>query len=327
MADIEEHMGRWLEAGVIDDPAARRIREFEAGRAKTERQGGSAGPTVLEALLYLGVVVLGVGVFALIAQQWDELESWARVAATAVPVGLLLLAGLAMRASDEPALERGGQVAWLVAVAMFAGALAVIINEYGPDARSGDDDRMALLMVAAGTVALALVLWVFSASHAQVVALAGSLVFLAQALGNWPDSFSEPLAGMLLLAMGVAGLALGEVRWLTPRASVRFAFAAMAIAGPFQAGFGGEREMAFELLTFAVAAAVLALGIVRNSFSLVVVAILGMFAALVAFIFEHFEEELGAPVALMLSGALLVGAVLVLANFRSETRKRRKATA
>ena len=327
MADVEEHLGRWVEGGVIDEAAAGRIRRFEAAREKAERGSGDERPTVLEALLYLGVVVLGVGIFALIAQQWDELESWARVIATSVPVALLLLAGLAMRASDEPALRRGGQVAWLVAVAMFAGALAVIINEYGPDSRSGDDDRNALLMIAAGTVALSLVLWVASATHPQVVAVAGSLVFLAQALGNWPDDFSEPVAGSLLLAMGAAGLALGEGRWLTPRASVRFAFAALAIAGPFQAGFGGERETAFELLTFVVAAGVLALGVVRGSFSLVVVAILGTFAALVTFIFEHFEEQLGAPVALMLSGALLVGAVLVLATFRAESRKKKAVVA
>jgi hypothetical protein len=54
-----------------------------------------------------------------------------------------------------------------------------------------------------------------------------------------------------------------------------------------------------------------------------VVAVLGMFGALVTFIFEHFEEEVGAPVALMLSGGALVGAVLTIAALRAETRKRR----
>lgn len=321
MGQIDDHLKRWLAADVLDAAAAERIREFEA--ASSEGPKESTGPGVLEALLYLGVVVLGVGIFALVAQQWDELESWARVLSTSVPVLILLGAGLMMRASGEESLERGGQVAWLVAVALFAGALAVIVNEYGPDSRSGDDDRNAFLLIAAGTVVLALGLWLVSATHSQVVGLVGSLTFLGQAIGNWPDDFSEPLAGFLLFAFGVAGVALGELGWLTPRPTTRFGFGILAIAGPYQAGFGGDTQTFYELLTFVAAAGLLALGVFRNSFSLVVVAILGMFVALVTFIFEHFEDEIGAPVALMLSGAALVGAVLILAAFRGEVRRRR----
>ena len=324
MADIEEHIEEWLEAGVIEPPAAERIRHWEREQDRKPAAKAQDGPGALEAMLYLGVVVLAVGIFALVAQQWDQLEPWARVAATSVPVLLLLAAGLAMRLSNEAALERGGQVAWLVAVGLFAGALAVIVTEYGPDSRSGDDDRNAFLFIGAGTVMLALTLWVVSAKHAQVIALAGALAFLAQAMGNWPDDFSEPLAGFMLFAFGATGVALGELGWFAPRPSTRFAFAILAIAGPYQAGFSGGTELFYELLTFAVAATLVAVGVVRGSFSLVVVAILGTFVALVTFIFEHFEDEVGVPVALMLSGAALVGAVLLLAAFRSESRRRRQ---
>ena len=323
MADIEEHIEQWVGAGVLDPPAAERIRAWERQQDR-KSAAKDDGLGALEAMLYLGVVVLAVGIFALVAQQWDELESWARVASTVVPVVLLLGAGLVMRVSNEAPLERGGQVAWLAAVALFAGALAVIVNEYGPDSRSGADDRNALMFIAAGTVMLALTLWVVSATHPQVIGLAGSLAFLAQTLGNWPDDFSEPLAGFMLLAFGAAGVVLGELGWFAPRPSTRFAFAILTIAGPYQAGFSGGTELFYELLTFAAAAALLALGVVRASFSLVVVAILGMFVGLVTFIFEHFEETIGAPVALMLSGAVLVGAVLLLAAFRSESRQRRQ---
>jgi uncharacterized membrane protein len=127
MASVSEHLKRWRDAGVLEPEAAARIEAYErdqrSGRKEDERPG------VLEALLYLGVVVLGVGVFALVAQQWDELESWARVMATAVPVLILLGAGLAMRLSNEPSLERGGQVAWHAALALVAVALAVIHYE------------------------------------------------------------------------------------------------------------------------------------------------------------------------------------------------------
>ena len=325
MSDFEEHIGRWLGAGVIEPPAAERIRAWEQQREQTPVAKKNVEPGVLEAILYLGIVAIGAGIFALVAQQWDELESWARVAATIVPVILLLAAGLVMRFSDEAPFDRGAQAAWFAAVAMFAGALGVIVTEYGPDSRSGADDRNALLLVAACTAMLALVLWAFSAKHAQVIALAAALAFLAQAMGNWPDDFSEPLAGLMLLAFGVAGLALTELGWFGPRETARFSFAVLTAGGPFQAGFGDAFELGYELLAFAVAVGLLVLGVVRGSFALVVVGILWLFVGLVTFIFEHFEDRVGAPVALILSGGVLVGAVLVLAFLRSEARRRELA--
>src|SRR5688572_1268042 len=109
MSDAEEHIERWLAAGVLDPPAAERIRAWEQEREQKPTASKQDEPGVLEAILYLGIVVLGAGIFALVAQQWDELESWARVAATIVPVVLLIAAGLVMRFSNEAPFDRGAQ--------------------------------------------------------------------------------------------------------------------------------------------------------------------------------------------------------------------------
>ncbi len=317
MASAREHLKRWMDAGFIDRETAGRIETWEQERSAGRKEGAER-PGVMEALLYLGVVVLGVGVFAMLAQNWDDLTSWARVTAIGVPTVLLLAAGALMRQSHEPQLERGSQLAWLVSVGLFAGLVAIVLNEY----RLGfgeDDDRGRLLTVAASSFGLALLLWVLSPRHAQVFAIAASSFFLGQMIGNWSDEFNQTAAGLALLGFGAAGLALAEVKWLKPELSASVFFAILLIIGPWEAGVG-DGHIAFEFLAGAVAVGVIGYGVARASFLLVVVGVAGTFWVLVTFIFEHFSKQIGAPLALMISGGLLIGGVLLLAAYRREAR-------
>lgn len=320
MARIEEHLQRWVEAGILKPQTAETIRMFE--RQQGEPEAGER-PGVLEALLYLGVVVLSVGVFSLFTQNWENLESWARVTAIGVPTLLLLGVGAVLRSSKEPQLERGGQAAWLATVALFAGFAAVTIHEYGLG--FGDvDDPGGLLAVAGATFGLSVLLWVASPSYPQVLAIAGATVFLGQAMGNWPDDFSQELAGMTIFVIAVAALLLAEIGWLTPVLGARFLFSALVIMGPFEAGVD-RGPIAFELLAAAAAAAVIAYGVMRASFPVVLVGVGGAFFVLINFIFRHFSERIGAPMAMMISGAILVAGVLLLALYRRESEQRKTA--
>jgi len=321
MGQIEEHLKRWLDAGVVEAATAERIRAYEQGQS-AGRPSTDERPGALEALLYLGLVVLAVGVFALFAQQWGELESWARVSAIAVPLVLLLIAGTAMRQSKDPEMMRGSEAAWFVSVALFAGLLGVFFNEYD-FGFSEQDERGPLLVVAAATFLLSLGLWVLSPKDAQLLAFAGSGVFLGQAIGAWPDQFSNELAGMTILGIGAAGIVLAEAGWFTPVNTARLLFSALCIIGPYEAG-AGDGSLGFELLAGAIAAAVIAYGVARGSFLMVLVGVAGAFLFLVSFIFEHFEDRLGAPLALMICGGVMIAAVLVLTAFRSEIQARRQ---
>ncbi|MCL4243414.1 MAG: DUF2157 domain-containing protein [Dehalococcoidia bacterium] len=321
MSDVEEHLERWLEAGVIHDTAAERIRAFERDRPSRPAPA-SERPGAIEALLYLGVVVVSVGVFALIEQRWPDLDSWARVMAIGVPALLALALGAGLHTSKEPGLDRAGQLAWFVSVALFAGSVAVILNEFEPAGLTFEDDAGGLLTVMSAAAGLALILWVVSPAHPQVVALGASLFALGQAVGNWPDEFNEVLAGMLIFGFGVAGLALTEAGMFSPRFSGRLIFATLCVAGPYEAGFT-DNGMVFELMVFAVGGALIALGVLRASFTFLAVGVIASFVGLVTFIFEHFEDRLGAPVALMISGGALIAGVLLLARFRSAEQIRR----
>ncbi len=320
MSDVEEHLERWLSGGVIPDDVAERIRAFEK-----QRPGGPSPaerPSAMEALLYLGVIVVSVGVFALIEQRWPDLDSWARMIAIGVPTLLALILGAGLHGSREPGFARAGQLAWFVSVGLFAGTVAVFLNEYQPGGIGIEDDREGLLAMTGSAALLALALWVFSPAHPQTVALGATLFALGQGAGNWPDEFSEVVAGMLIFAFGVAGLALTELEHFTPRFSGRLVFATLCAVGPYEAGFT-DNGMVFELLVFAVGGGLIALGVARASFTLLAVGVIASFVGLVTFIFEHFEDRIGAPVALMISGGALIAGVLVLARLRSAEHIRR----
>jgi hypothetical protein len=326
VSTVDEHIRRWLAAGVLEAPAAERIRAFEAAEMRAEERQDRPG--VLEVLVYLGVVVAGIGAVFLVGQNWDELETWARISALAVPAGLALLAGWLLQASQDPPLERAGQAAWFVAVALAAGAVLVGANELGGDDLGGGDsgERNALLAAAMVAVGLSLALWVMSPAHPQVAALAGSIFFLAQAIGNWPDEFDTTLAGMTLLVLGLAGLAPAVLGWVGPGSSMRALFGLLTVAGPYEAGLDGHVQWA-EIMTFAVGAWLIGLSVWRGHFSLTVVGVAGIFVALVTYVFEHFEDEIGAPVALMVSGGVVVAGVILLVQLRGMVRQRRRVAA
>lgn len=310
--DIEDQLHRWLQADVIDDATAERIRAFEKRRPAPSGER----PGAIEALLYLGVVVVSVGVFALIEQRWPDVDSWARVMAIGVPTLLALALGAGLHTTGEPALERAAQLAWFVAVGLFAGTVAVVLTEYHPAGITFEDDPDGLLTVTSATALLALILWVASPGHPQVLALGATLFALGQAVGNWPDEFSEVLAGMLIFGFGVAGLALTEAQMFRPRFTGRLVFGVLCAAGPYEAGFT-ENGMFFELMVFAAGGAIITLGVVRASFTLLAVGVIASFVGLVTFIFEHFEDRIGAPVALMISGGALIAGALLLVRLRS----------
>jgi hypothetical protein len=179
----------------------------------------------------------------------------------------------------------------MVTVALFAGTLAVAIHEYG----LGLGDRAILVHCSPSPrpFAVSIALWVASPAYPQLFAIAGATLFVGVAVANWPDEFSQELLGMTILSIALAALALAEVGWLTPVLGARFLFSALAIFGPFAASMD-DGPVAFEVLAGAMAAAVIAYGVFRASFALVLVGVVGAFAVLVFFITRHFSDRIGA---------------------------------
>jgi hypothetical protein len=145
----------------------------------------------------------------LVGQNWDELESWARFrrspSRAAGAAGGVRTAGV-----EDAALERAGQAVWVVAVALATGTVLVVARELAGDDVSDETSRNIVLLAASVSVVLSLALWLIAPSHLQVLALAGSVFFLAQALGAWSDDVK--LAGLTMMVLGLAGVGLGHRR-------------------------------------------------------------------------------------------------------------------
>lgn len=305
MSKPEEHLRDWTNASLIDAATAARIAAFERGRSTPPVE--NERPGVMEVLVYLGVAVIAVGVFILVAISWDDLDGWARVAITAGPGLFALLVGQVMRSSGAPGLQRGGQVAWLAATALLTAAVAVV----GANNDWAEEDVVLAAAVAATVIAVAL--WVIGPSHPQIVAITGALFLLSTALGARSDEFSFAIAGLSLAAFGAAAVILAERRILVPIASARPA-AALGLA--FGAFWASQDAAGYEPLPFLVAAALLALGIWRGTFIYLIAGVALVFVSLLSTIIRHVDEPSAQAGALIVLGALLVSVVLAMARWQ-----------
>ena len=67
---LEQRLENWVEAGLIDRPAADRILAYEA---KDRR------PVVLWAIAGLGLLALLLGILLLISANWDRIADWLKL--------------------------------------------------------------------------------------------------------------------------------------------------------------------------------------------------------------------------------------------------------
>ncbi len=325
MARLDDDLRRWQEAGLLDADTAERIRSFEHAAASTappQPKTESTRPGAVEALLYLGVAVLVVGAIALTGQQWGDLRSWSRVAVLAVPAVLSVLAGLALKRSGEPSLERAGSVVWMVSVALVAGTVAVANSEYDfGDSAGLDGEQTTTLLLALFTLFVAAAFWVVSPRHPQVLALGGSTVFFAVAAGAWPDDFSAPLTGICMALLAAAGLVAAELGAFGPKDSASLVSAGLLATGSYVGGFDAPTWT--QLIVLVVGGALVYLSVTRDSLAYMVIGVGAIFVGLITFIFRHFASDIGAPLALMLSGAIVIGGVLLMAQLRPLVRGNR----
>ena len=305
MSNLIDH---WLADGLITSAQADRMRAELDGSPHPvphdiPADGRGRTSLVVEALAYLGGVIVMVAAGLISAQYWSELGDTGQLAVVGGAAAALLLAGALVPVHSAPGV-RLRSVLWLLCTAgtgAFLALFADLVLEL---------DGSAIGMVAGGGAAvLAAVLWWRLPGLAQQAAFFVATMVAAGA--TVAQLTTDPhLPGLAVWTTGGIWFLLGWFGTVQPRREVQALAAAAALIGALMT-LPTNVGMVLALCTV-VAAVVLA--VVVRDLLLLAVGALGALNVLPVVVNEWFPGELAAPLVLLVVGALLVTAAVYTAK-------------
>jgi hypothetical protein len=305
----DERLAIAVQRGLISPETAQAIASIEVD-GDGAPGGSRLTPLVAEAVGFVGAALALVAAVLLVSQFWADLRPWARVALPLVAAIALLAAGAWLRAREVGAVARLASFLWLLSVASFAFAVSLV----GEDILDLHSERTALLAGGVSTVYAGALWFVRRRALQQIAVFVALLVTMASGL-DLVDPQLTDYAGLLLWAVGIAWLLLAWGEVVQPRTTAFALGGIAAVIGPL-------------MTTFAMRQGGLALGLV-TAISLVVVSVtlrrtvllwlgvVAMFIYIPQIVFEFFGETLGAPLALFITGVVLVGVALGVARLHT----------
>jgi hypothetical protein len=297
---------RWAASGLVSGDQAERMRADLAGLTNQERHRvpPRAGSVVVEALGYLGGVIVVVGALSVAAQYWEELSTAWRLGGVLATAVLLLIAGAVAPVARGAAAVRLRSVLWLASTAAASGALALLADDV-----LDLGVRDALLVIGAGTATYATALWLVNRNLLQQLAMVAAAAMTAAAVVNKAD-VGPDAPGLGVWGVGVVWALLGWGGFLGPRRVVLALGTALAIFGGMLAG-GSDAGLVLTLVTIAVAVAA---SILLQDLVLLGVATLGALVNIPAAMTRWFPDSLVGAWALVVAGLVLVTAAVWIAR-------------
>lgn len=262
---------------------------------------------VIEALGYLGGVIILVASILIASLYWDQVGTAARLVIVGGVAAVLLATGFAVPERLEDVGIRFRSVVWLLSTGAFSGFLGLL----GADALdlAGKD---VFLLTSSGAAAYAAGLWLIDHTLVQQLTMMVGGMLTAAALTNALAVGDGALPGFAVWGVALIWLLLGWGGLLEPS---RFVMV-FGAAGMFVGALMTIPTHAGIVLALVTAAAVVATAVLFRDLLLLVVGALGTLQVLPASVIELFPGDLAAPVALLVVGALLVGAGLFIARRR-----------
>lgn len=261
---------------------------------------------VIEALGYLGGVIILVASILIASLYWDQVGTTARLVIVGGVAAVLLAAGFAIPERLEDVGIRFRSVLWLLSTGAFAGFVGLL----GADALNMADKDVFLLM-SAGVAAHAAGLWLIGRTLVQQLALMVGVMLTAAALTN-ELGVSDALPGFAVWGVALIWLLLGWGGLLEPR---RFVMV-FGAAGMFVGALTTIPTYAGIVLALVTAVAVVATAVLFRDLRMLAVGAFGTLLVLPSSVIELFPGDLAAPIAMLVVGALLVGAGLFIARRR-----------
>lgn len=306
---LHEQLARWTSEGFIDSSQAGRIEAAETARI-------GAGPhrrlpLVAEILGYVGAVVAVTAAVITVHQVFRHVPPGAELAIAGAAGAVLLIAGVAVPAGRQPALDRLRSVLWLLATVGVAAFVGLLTRDFLHMA-----DKNALLAAEAAWLAAAIPLfWVTRATAQHVAAFAG-VIALAETgvdrLGPHPGSFWFGLTLWLLAAAW--GLASWR-RYLRPELTGLL----LAGAGLLTGAMIGMDAAAGQALGVATVAGLFALGVLSRRVLPIVFGAIGTVMIVPEVAHRYLPGSVWAPLTVAVTGLVLCGAAIWLARSRHAT--------
>lgn len=294
----------WVASGIITDDQAARIRG-EAETVQIAPGGLSAPPTLaheerralaLEAIGYLGGVLVVVAAALLAGLYWADLATEARLGILGGGTAVLLGAGALVRGAQAGAAGRLRSVLWAGAVAALAAFTAVLADQV-----IGWGEADVALTTAACATLLAGLLWFLHPTPLQQIALmVGAMATAASAIVDFAGDDSVP--GLGIWSVALVWALLGWARLMQPRTL------AMALGGVGMI-LGAASTMEYDagiVLALATTVGLIAAAVVMRDLVLLGVGALGTLVVVPAAVGNWFPGDLAAPVALLVVGGILV---------------------
>ena len=309
---LSEVLEEWVSAGLISDEQSRAIQQHEAEpherpAALTLVPPAEGSPSlVVEALGYLGGIVMVVGVGILVGMYWVDLSTPLRLALIGATAIALIGAGSAVPPRLGDAAGRLRSVLWAAGVAATAGFLSILSNEV-----LDRYDEHALVVIGPGTAVVAAVLWWLRRSWLQQLALFVPLILAAMGIGMELTSTSSSWGGAAVWTVAVTWTVVAWAGWLEPRlTSVAF-----GMLGAVLGAMTMEAEVGIAL-GLATAVAAVAVALWERSLPWLGVAAIAVLWTMPRAVATWFPGRLSAAVTLIVAGGALVAAAVWVARHR-----------
>jgi hypothetical protein len=337
---LTDRLDAWVDAGLVSPEQAQRIIAFEADGSRhtgwspavegaaddrfehpfghpsdTVRPGSAARnrTSIAEAIGYVGAALALGAISLLLGQLWADLLIGGRLTLVGVLTIAVFGAGLALKGSSQPAMQRLTSVlltATVAGVGWFAAVVADDVLELRPPAVG--------LMVGAAMLIVAAALYLWRGGALLQLATLGSALVTVTASLSLSALTPEPLwYGVSFAAVGVAWFLLAAGAWLPPRALGESTGALVALIGVQVAASGGS-TVAVLAVGIVAAAGLVWLAVRRDQLRHLVVGALALFVLAPQLVFELFGDAIGAPATLLLVGLLLVLLAVGLGRARRE---------
>lgn len=300
---LDATLRKWVDAGLISVNQADAIVDHERmGRGAEPR---SRVAPAMEAIAYVGGALLSIGAGMLVGRFWERISTPGHYAILAVAAAICGVVGTIIGESD-PVAERLRSVLWGLC-AIGSGAVAALVANESFDVT----DEPVAFTAAATTAIVSAAFWRLGARPLQhAITFVATAVAIGTGIASVTAGNSSAWIGLAVWVFGATWAALAWSRFVPP-AFVGLTLGATAtLVG---AGIvGGRSESLATLLGLVTAAAWIGVGIATDEGFALAPGVVGIFVFLPWTIGYFFGETLGAPVIVMISGALLLGVVALL---------------